>query len=63
MQTDRCTVALTSLLNQLHDEHVFFDCSRPRYLQRVVCHPSLLQDPDVREFLEKEEVGFNWLGL
>uniref|UniRef100_A0A9J7WZ87 Sorting nexin-1 n=1 Tax=Cyprinus carpio carpio TaxID=630221 RepID=A0A9J7WZ87_CYPCA len=26
-----------------------------RYLQRVVCHPSLLQDPDVREFLEKEE--------
>ncbi len=27
-----------------------------RYLQRVVSHPSLLQDPDVREFLEKEEV-------
>uniref|UniRef100_A0A9J8DCU6 Sorting nexin-2 n=1 Tax=Cyprinus carpio carpio TaxID=630221 RepID=A0A9J8DCU6_CYPCA len=27
-----------------------------RYLQRVVCHPSLLQDPDVREFLEKEEL-------
>uniref|UniRef100_A0AAY5F6H1 Sorting nexin-2 n=1 Tax=Electrophorus electricus TaxID=8005 RepID=A0AAY5F6H1_ELEEL len=26
-----------------------------RYLQRVVSHPSLLQDPDVREFLEKEE--------
>ncbi|KAA8595961.1 hypothetical protein FQN60_011252 [Etheostoma spectabile] len=24
---------------------------------RVVSHPSLLQDPDVREFLEKEEVG------
>ncbi|KTF76544.1 hypothetical protein cypCar_00032303 [Cyprinus carpio] len=29
---------------------------RCRYLQRVVCHPSLLQDPDVREFLEKEEL-------
>lgn len=28
-----------------------------RYLQRVVCHPSLLQDPDVREFLERDEVG------
>lgn len=28
-----------------------------RYLQRVVCHPSLLQDPDVREFLEREEVS------
>ncbi|XP_061077202.1 sorting nexin-1a [Conger conger] len=27
-----------------------------RYLQRVVLHPSLLQDPDVREFLEKEEL-------
>lgn len=27
-----------------------------RYLQRVVTHPSLLQDPDVREFLEREEV-------
>ncbi|XP_036390699.1 sorting nexin-1a [Megalops cyprinoides] len=27
-----------------------------RYLQRVVCHPSLLQDPDVREFLEKDEL-------
>uniref|UniRef100_A0A668AB31 Sorting nexin-2 n=1 Tax=Myripristis murdjan TaxID=586833 RepID=A0A668AB31_9TELE len=27
-----------------------------RYLQRVVCHPLLLQDPDVREFLEKEEL-------
>ncbi|XP_016102381.1 sorting nexin-1-like [Sinocyclocheilus grahami] len=27
-----------------------------RYLQRVVSHPSLLQDPDVREFLEKEEL-------
>ncbi|RXN05283.1 sorting nexin-1-like protein [Labeo rohita] len=27
-----------------------------RYLQRVVTHPSLLQDPDVREFLEKEEL-------
>uniref|UniRef100_A0AAZ3RS87 Sorting nexin-1 n=1 Tax=Oncorhynchus tshawytscha TaxID=74940 RepID=A0AAZ3RS87_ONCTS len=26
-----------------------------RYLQRVVCHPSLLQDPDVREFLERDE--------
>ncbi|CAJ0919848.1 unnamed protein product [Ranitomeya imitator] len=26
-----------------------------RYLQRVVSHPTLLQDPDVREFLEKEE--------
>uniref|UniRef100_A0AAX7V6L6 Sorting nexin-1 n=1 Tax=Astatotilapia calliptera TaxID=8154 RepID=A0AAX7V6L6_ASTCA len=26
-----------------------------RYLQRVVNHPSLLQDPDVREFLEREE--------
>ncbi|KAB5565910.1 hypothetical protein PHYPO_G00246960 [Pangasianodon hypophthalmus] len=27
-----------------------------RYLQRLVSHPSLLQDPDVREFLEKEEL-------
>uniref|UniRef100_A0A674DJD4 Sorting nexin 1 n=1 Tax=Salmo trutta TaxID=8032 RepID=A0A674DJD4_SALTR len=27
-----------------------------RYLQRVVCHPSLLQDPDVREFLERDEL-------
>ncbi|XP_053573358.1 sorting nexin-1 [Bombina bombina] len=27
-----------------------------RYLQRIVSHPSLLQDPDVREFLEKEEL-------
>ncbi|XP_034015857.1 sorting nexin-1-like [Thalassophryne amazonica] len=27
-----------------------------RYLQRVVAHPSLLQDPDVCEFLEKEEL-------
>ncbi|KAG9341175.1 hypothetical protein JZ751_019614 [Albula glossodonta] len=27
-----------------------------RYLQRVVVHPSLLQDPDVREFLEKDEL-------
>uniref|UniRef100_A0AAR2ISK9 Sorting nexin-2 n=1 Tax=Pygocentrus nattereri TaxID=42514 RepID=A0AAR2ISK9_PYGNA len=27
-----------------------------RYLHRVVSHPSLLQDPDVREFLEKEEL-------
>ncbi|PWA24528.1 hypothetical protein CCH79_00011757 [Gambusia affinis] len=27
-----------------------------RYLQRVVSHPMLLQDPDVREFLEKEEL-------
>uniref|UniRef100_W5NCW5 Sorting nexin-1 n=1 Tax=Lepisosteus oculatus TaxID=7918 RepID=W5NCW5_LEPOC len=27
-----------------------------RYLQRVVNHPSLLQDPDVREFLEKDEL-------
>ncbi|XP_066524621.1 sorting nexin-1a [Hoplias malabaricus] len=27
-----------------------------RYLQKVVSHPSLLQDPDVREFLEKEEL-------
>ncbi|CAB1338985.1 unnamed protein product [Coregonus sp. 'balchen'] len=26
-----------------------------RYLQRVVSHPSLLQDPDVREFLERDE--------
>uniref|UniRef100_A0A8C1B7D6 PX domain-containing protein n=1 Tax=Cyprinus carpio carpio TaxID=630221 RepID=A0A8C1B7D6_CYPCA len=26
-----------------------------RYLQRVVAHPSLLQDPDVREFLERDE--------
>ncbi|KAA0724646.1 Sorting nexin-1 [Triplophysa tibetana] len=30
--------------------------SLERYLQRVVNHPSLLQDPDVREFLEKEEL-------
>lgn len=28
-----------------------------RYLQRVVSHPLLLQDPDVREFLEREDVG------
>lgn len=28
-----------------------------RYLQRIVSHPSLLQDPDVREFLEREDVG------
>ncbi|KAM4553635.1 sorting nexin-1a [Fundulus diaphanus] len=27
-----------------------------RYLQRVVNHPMLLQDPDVREFLEKDEL-------
>lgn len=27
-----------------------------RYLQRVVSHPTLLQDPDVREFLEREEL-------
>ncbi|XP_077373684.1 sorting nexin-1a [Festucalex cinctus] len=27
-----------------------------RYLQRVVTHPSLLQDPDVREFLERDEL-------
>uniref|UniRef100_A0A8C7WBQ8 Sorting nexin-1 n=1 Tax=Oncorhynchus mykiss TaxID=8022 RepID=A0A8C7WBQ8_ONCMY len=26
-----------------------------RYLQRVVFHPSLLQDPDVREFLERDD--------
>lgn len=28
-----------------------------RYLQRIVNHPTMLQDPDVREFLEKEEVS------
>ncbi|KAG8440340.1 hypothetical protein GDO86_006186 [Hymenochirus boettgeri] len=27
-----------------------------RYLQRIVSHPTLLQDPDVREFLEKDEL-------
>ncbi|XP_048337985.1 sorting nexin-1 isoform X2 [Sphaerodactylus townsendi] len=27
-----------------------------RYLQRTVSHPTMLQDPDVREFLEKEEL-------
>ncbi|XP_072291029.1 sorting nexin-1-like [Eucyclogobius newberryi] len=27
-----------------------------RYVQRVVRHPTLLQDPDVREFLEREEL-------
>uniref|UniRef100_A0A2K5YS48 Sorting nexin-1 n=1 Tax=Mandrillus leucophaeus TaxID=9568 RepID=A0A2K5YS48_MANLE len=27
-----------------------------RYLQRIVNHPTMLQDPDVREFLEKEEL-------
>ncbi|KAF6352474.1 sorting nexin 1 [Rhinolophus ferrumequinum] len=27
-----------------------------RYLQRIVSHPTMLQDPDVREFLEKEEL-------
>lgn len=32
-----------------------------RYLQRVVAHPSLLQDPDVREFLEREEVSIMYL--
>lgn len=37
------------------DHFKFYFC---RYLQRVVAHPSLLQDPDVREFLEREEVGF-----
>uniref|UniRef100_A0A8D0WKD7 Sorting nexin-1 n=2 Tax=Sus scrofa TaxID=9823 RepID=A0A8D0WKD7_PIG len=26
-----------------------------RYLQRIVNHPTMVQDPDVREFLEKEE--------
>uniref|UniRef100_A0A672JK25 Sorting nexin 1b n=1 Tax=Salarias fasciatus TaxID=181472 RepID=A0A672JK25_SALFA len=26
-----------------------------RYLQRIVAHPTLLQDPDVREFLERED--------
>eukprot|EP00079_Xenopus_tropicalis_P012205 XP_002938918.1 PREDICTED: sorting nexin-1 [Xenopus tropicalis] len=27
-----------------------------RYLQRIVSHPTLLQDPDVRDFLEKDEL-------
>merc|ERR1719357_145082 len=27
-----------------------------RYLQRVVCHPSLIQDPEVREFLERDDL-------
>ncbi|XP_028297856.1 sorting nexin-1 isoform X1 [Gouania willdenowi] len=27
-----------------------------RYLQRIVSHPSLLQDPDVREFLERDDL-------
>ncbi|XP_053320717.1 sorting nexin-1 [Spea bombifrons] len=27
-----------------------------RYLQRIVSHPTLLQDPEVREFLEKDEL-------
>ncbi|XP_019489327.1 PREDICTED: sorting nexin-1 [Hipposideros armiger] len=27
-----------------------------RYLQRIVTHPTMIQDPDVREFLEKEEL-------
>nr|XP_056721871.1 sorting nexin-1 [Euleptes europaea] len=27
-----------------------------RYLQRTVSHPTMLQDPDVREFLEKDEL-------
>ncbi|KAJ7311210.1 hypothetical protein JRQ81_006821 [Phrynocephalus forsythii] len=27
-----------------------------RYLQRTVNHPTVLQDPDIREFLEKEEL-------
>ncbi|MEQ2246737.1 Sorting nexin-1 [Ilyodon furcidens] len=27
-----------------------------RYLQRIVSHPLLLQDPDVREFLEREDL-------
>jgi hypothetical protein len=30
-----------------------------RYLQRIVNHPTMLQDPDVREFLEKEEVSIS----
>ncbi|KAK7891778.1 hypothetical protein WMY93_023741 [Mugilogobius chulae] len=30
-----------------------------KYLQRVVSHPTLLQDPDVREFLEREEGSFD----
>lgn len=38
----------------LHLADAIFFC---RYLQRVVSHPSLLQDPDVREFLEREDVG------
>uniref|UniRef100_A0A3Q3MQK5 Sorting nexin 1 n=1 Tax=Labrus bergylta TaxID=56723 RepID=A0A3Q3MQK5_9LABR len=28
-----------------------------RYLQRIVSHPMLLQDPDVREFLERDDGG------
>ncbi|KAM3828408.1 sorting nexin-1 [Vipera latastei] len=27
-----------------------------RYIQRTVSHPTMLQDPDVREFLEKDEL-------
>lgn len=27
-----------------------------RYLQRTVKHPTLLQDPDLRQFLESSEV-------
>ncbi|KAJ6664110.1 hypothetical protein lerEdw1_008325 [Lerista edwardsae] len=27
-----------------------------RYIQRTVSHPTILQDPDVREFLEKDEL-------
>lgn len=34
-----------------------FCCCCCRYLQRIVAHPSFLQDPDVRDFLEREEVS------
>lgn len=30
-----------------------------RYLQRIVSHPLLLQDTDVREFLERDDVSFS----
>lgn len=43
----------------LHTLHPWCHCALCRYLQRVVSHPSLLQDPDVREFLEREDVSIS----
>lgn len=43
----------------LHTLQPWCHCALCRYLQRVVSHPSLLQDPDVREFLEREDVSIS----